>query len=170
MIDPIKVGVGLSGTIASHKTLTLVVGMTMILDDFLRQCMLHIFQFNWFFVLQYCFRHYAFCNLDWGITIYYHFKFKKNSSIPQDIDTSCRYDNDPRWFPQAMYVTESHHIVQICIDRGINVGGHNLLHTSNHWCYIVVYCGANMTPTFMSLSTYICNGCNLVEFYPHWQW
>jgi hypothetical protein len=34
MIDPIKVGVGLSGTIASHKTLTQVVGMTMILDDF----------------------------------------------------------------------------------------------------------------------------------------
>ena len=32
MVDPIKVGVGLSGTIASHKTLTLVVGMTMILD------------------------------------------------------------------------------------------------------------------------------------------
>jgi primosomal replication protein N len=31
----IKVGVALSGTIASHKTLTLVVGMTMILDDFL---------------------------------------------------------------------------------------------------------------------------------------
>jgi hypothetical protein len=29
MVDPIKVGVGLSGTIASHKTLTLVVGMTM---------------------------------------------------------------------------------------------------------------------------------------------
>jgi hypothetical protein len=40
MVDPIKVGVGLSGTIASHKTLTLVVGMIMILDDFLRQCML----------------------------------------------------------------------------------------------------------------------------------
>jgi hypothetical protein len=37
MVDPITVGVGLSGTIASHKTLTLVVGMTMILDDFLRQ-------------------------------------------------------------------------------------------------------------------------------------
>jgi hypothetical protein len=36
----IKVGVALSGTIASHKTLTLVVGMTMILDDFLRQWML----------------------------------------------------------------------------------------------------------------------------------
>jgi hypothetical protein len=35
MVDTIKVGVGLSGTIASHKTLTLVVGMTMILDDFL---------------------------------------------------------------------------------------------------------------------------------------
>jgi hypothetical protein len=30
MVDPIKVGVGLSGTIASHKTLTLVVGMIMI--------------------------------------------------------------------------------------------------------------------------------------------
>jgi hypothetical protein len=40
MVDPIKVGVGLSETIASHKTLTLVVGMTMILDDFLRQCMI----------------------------------------------------------------------------------------------------------------------------------
>jgi hypothetical protein len=35
MVDPIKVGVGLSGTIASHNTLTLVVGMTMIPDDFL---------------------------------------------------------------------------------------------------------------------------------------
>ena len=40
MVDPTKLGVGLSGTITSHKTLTLVVGMTMILDDFLRQCML----------------------------------------------------------------------------------------------------------------------------------
>jgi hypothetical protein len=40
MVDPIKVGVGLSGTIASHKTFTLVVGMAMILDDFLSQCML----------------------------------------------------------------------------------------------------------------------------------
>ena len=36
----IKVGVALSGTIASHKTLTLVVGMTMILDDFRTQWML----------------------------------------------------------------------------------------------------------------------------------
>ena len=36
----IKVGVALSGTMASHNTLTLVVCMTMILDDFLRQCML----------------------------------------------------------------------------------------------------------------------------------
>ena len=35
-----KVGVALSGTIASHKTLTLVIGMTMILDDFPRQWML----------------------------------------------------------------------------------------------------------------------------------
>ena len=26
------------------------------------------------FLLQYCFRHCAFCNLDWGITIYHHFK------------------------------------------------------------------------------------------------
>ena len=25
------------------------------------------------FLLQYCFRHCAFCNLDWGITIYHHF-------------------------------------------------------------------------------------------------
>jgi hypothetical protein len=36
---------------------------------------------------------------------------KWNNCIPQlaqDIDTSCQYDNDPRWFPQAMYVTESH--------------------------------------------------------------
>ena len=32
------------------------------------------------FVLQYCFRHCAFCNLDWGITIYLHFK-KKSSMI-----------------------------------------------------------------------------------------
>ena len=38
---------------------------------------------------------------------------KWNNCIPQDIDTSCRYDNDPRWFPQAMDVTESHHIVLI---------------------------------------------------------
>jgi hypothetical protein len=36
----IKLGVGLSGTIASHKKLTLVVGMIMILDDFHRQWML----------------------------------------------------------------------------------------------------------------------------------
>jgi hypothetical protein len=36
----IKVGVELSDTIASHKKLTLVVGMTMILDDFFRQWML----------------------------------------------------------------------------------------------------------------------------------
>jgi len=35
-----KVDVELSGTIASHKTLTQVVGMTMILDDFRRHCML----------------------------------------------------------------------------------------------------------------------------------
>jgi hypothetical protein len=26
------------------------------------------------FLLQYCFRHCAFCNLDWGITIYHHFE------------------------------------------------------------------------------------------------
>ena len=38
---------------------------------------------------------------------------KWNNCIPQDIDTNCRYDNDPRLFPQAMYVTESHHIVLI---------------------------------------------------------
>jgi hypothetical protein len=38
---------------------------------------------------------------------------KWNNCIPQDIDISCRYDNDPRWFPQALYVTESHHIVLI---------------------------------------------------------
>jgi hypothetical protein len=41
----IKVGVELSDTIASHKTLTLVVGMTMNLDDFLRQWMLFLFIF-----------------------------------------------------------------------------------------------------------------------------
>jgi hypothetical protein len=40
---------------------------------------------------------------------------KWHNCIPQDIDTSCRYDNDPRWFPQAMDVTESHHIVLIKI-------------------------------------------------------
>jgi hypothetical protein len=34
------VGVALSGTIASHKTLTLVVGLTMILDDFRTQCII----------------------------------------------------------------------------------------------------------------------------------
>jgi hypothetical protein len=38
---------------------------------------------------------------------------KWNNCIPQDIDTNCRYDNDPRLFSQAMYVTESHHIVLI---------------------------------------------------------
>jgi hypothetical protein len=37
---------------------------------------------------------------------------KWNNCVPQDIDTSCRYDNDPRWFPQALYVTESHHKVK----------------------------------------------------------
>jgi hypothetical protein len=50
MVDLIKVGAGLSGTIASHKTLTLVVGMT-----------------------------------NWGITIYYHFKLKKKSSMILDL-------------------------------------------------------------------------------------
>ena len=38
---------------------------------------------------------------------------KWNKCIRQDIDTSCRYDNDPRWFPKAMDVTESHLIVLI---------------------------------------------------------
>jgi len=46
----IEVGVELSGTFASHKTLILVVGMTMILDVFLTQCMLQkvitLFQLN----------------------------------------------------------------------------------------------------------------------------
>jgi hypothetical protein len=37
------------------------------------------------FLLQYCFRHCAFCNLDWGITIYHHFKFKKKSSMILDL-------------------------------------------------------------------------------------
>jgi hypothetical protein len=42
---------------------------------------------------------------------------KWHNCIPQDIDTSCQYDNDPIWFPQAMDVTESHHIVLIkCSD------------------------------------------------------
>jgi hypothetical protein len=35
---------------------------------------------------------------------------KWHNCIPQDIDTSCRYDNDPRWFPQAMDVTESYSV------------------------------------------------------------
>ena len=38
---------------------------------------------------------------------------KWNNCIPQDIDTSCWYENDPRRFLQAMDVTESHHIVFI---------------------------------------------------------
>jgi hypothetical protein len=49
----IKVDVELSGTITSHKTLTLVVGMTMILDDFLKQWMFYYascFVFLFFFV------------------------------------------------------------------------------------------------------------------------
>ena len=41
------------------------------------------------FALQYCFRHCAFCNLDWGITIYYHFKFKKKSSMILDLHREC---------------------------------------------------------------------------------
>ena len=49
-----------------------------------RGIFLCLFLFSWIntiffslmelFVLQYCFRHCAFCNLDWGITIYHHFK------------------------------------------------------------------------------------------------
>jgi hypothetical protein len=36
----IEVGIELSGTIASHKALTLIVGMAMSLDDFRQQWML----------------------------------------------------------------------------------------------------------------------------------
>ena len=35
------------------------------------------------------FRHCAFCNLDWGITIYYHFKLKKKSSMILDLHREC---------------------------------------------------------------------------------
>jgi hypothetical protein len=52
-----EVGVGLSGTIASHKTLTLVVGMTMILDDFHRQCF-SLISFRFVFVDFVSFRFY----------------------------------------------------------------------------------------------------------------
>ena len=45
-------------------------------------------------VLQYCFRHCAFCNLDWGITIYYHFKFKKKSSMILDLHRECTTINN----------------------------------------------------------------------------
>jgi hypothetical protein len=46
---------------------------------------------------------------------------KWNNCIPQDIDTSCRYDNAPRWFPQAMDVTESHYIVLIKFIMGCDL-------------------------------------------------
>ena len=46
------------------------------------------------FVLQYCFRHCAFCNLDWGITIYYQFKFKKKSSMILDLHRECTTINN----------------------------------------------------------------------------
>ena len=46
------------------------------------------------FVLQYCFRHCAFCNLDWGITIYYHFKLKKKSSMILDLHRECTTINN----------------------------------------------------------------------------
>ena len=46
------------------------------------------------FVLQYCFRHCAFCNLDWGITIYYHFKFKKKSTMILDLHRECTTINN----------------------------------------------------------------------------
>ena len=46
------------------------------------------------FVLQYCFRHCAFCNLDWGITFYYHFKFKKKSSMILDLHRECTTINN----------------------------------------------------------------------------
>jgi len=52
-------GVELSRTIASHKTLTLVVGMTMILDDFLKQWMLQkiiiLFYLNFLTLIDICF-------------------------------------------------------------------------------------------------------------------
>ena len=46
------------------------------------------------FVLQYCFRHCAFCNLDWGITIYYHFRFKRKSSMILDLHRECTTINN----------------------------------------------------------------------------
>ena len=46
------------------------------------------------FVLQYCFRHCAFCNLDWGITIYYHCKLKKKSSMILDLHRECTTINN----------------------------------------------------------------------------
>ena len=46
------------------------------------------------FVLQYCFRHCAFCNLDWGMTIYYHFKLKKKSSMILDLHRECTTINN----------------------------------------------------------------------------
>ena len=46
------------------------------------------------FVLQYCFRHCAFCNLDWGITIYCHFEFKKKSSMTLDLHRECTTINN----------------------------------------------------------------------------
>ena len=45
-------------------------------------------------VLQYCFRHCAFCNLDWGITIYYHFKFFLKSSMILDLHKECTTINN----------------------------------------------------------------------------
>jgi hypothetical protein len=41
------------------------------------------------FLLQYCFRHCAFCNLEWGITIYHHLKKK----IIYDLGESTVYNN-----------------------------------------------------------------------------
>jgi hypothetical protein len=46
------------------------------------------------FLLQYCFRHCAFCNLDWGITIYHHFKLKKKSSMILDLHRGCTTINN----------------------------------------------------------------------------
>jgi hypothetical protein len=49
---------------------------------FLFSCIITVFfSLIEIFLLQYCFRHCAFCNLDWGITIYHHFKLKKDIKI-----------------------------------------------------------------------------------------
>ena len=50
-------------------------GVSIVMSFFLFSCINTVFfSLIELFVLQYCFRHCAFCNLDWGITIYHHFK------------------------------------------------------------------------------------------------